>query len=111
VLNWIDKGQPSPYQGATGTSPSGEIYQLSEGRVGQLGQSGSITINNGQTVPWVWSVIEFDSSGNPTFTNNSIFPTFTVYKNGYFVGTYPQCSVATFVQKDQSYQITPSQIP
>ena len=110
ILNWVGTGQSSPYMGRSGTSPSGEVYQLAEGRLGVLGQSVNQTIN-GMTTPWIWSVIEFDSSGNPMFTNHSIFPTFTVYKNGYFVANYPQSSVTTFNQNTDAYQLTPSQIP
>jgi len=110
ILNWIGTGQASPYMGASGTSPSGETYLLAEGRVGRLGQSINATLN-GMSTPWIWSVIEFDSSGNPTFTNHSVFPSFTVYRNGNFQITYPQSSVASFILNDESYQLTPSQIP
>ena len=110
ILNWIGAGQPSPYMGASGTSPSGQIYQLQEGRVGKLGQQGSETLN-GRTVPWIWSVIEFDSSGNPTYSDHGVFPTYSVYVNGSLAATYAQSTVASFVLKDETYQRTPSQIP
>ena len=76
-----------------------------------MGQSGSQTINNGRTVPWVWSVIEFDSSGIPTYTDTAMFPTYSVYVNGGLLVTFNQSSVASFVANDQTYQRTPSQIP
>jgi hypothetical protein len=106
---WVGQGQRSPYSGP-GISPSGEICQLAEGRIGSVGQRVSNTIN-GRTVPWVWSAIEFDSNGNPTYSNVAIFPTYSVYRNGQLVATYNQSSVATFVAKDETYQLTPSQIP
>jgi hypothetical protein len=111
ILNWISTGQASPYMGASGTSPSGKVYQLAEGRVGTLGQHGSQTINGGRTVPWIWSVIEFDSAGNPTYSDHAMFPTYSVYVNGTLAVTYPQSSVASFVANDQTYQRTPSQVP
>jgi hypothetical protein len=110
IPGWLQSGQPSPYMGASGTSPSGKTYQLAEGRIGAVGQAGSQTIN-GRTVPWIWSVIEFDSSGNPTYSDTGMFPTYSVYVNGSLVATYPQSSVASFVANDQTYQRTPSQIP
>jgi len=110
VPNMVLAGQASPYMGASGTSPSGEVYQLAEGRIGTLGQSGSETIN-GRTVPWIWSVIEFDSSGKPTTSNHAMFPTYSVYTNGALTNTYPQCSVQSFVANDETYQLIPSQIP
>lgn len=110
VLNWVSSGQASPYMGASGISPSGEFYQIAEGRVGTTGQSASITLNN-RTVPWIWSVIEFDSAGNPTFTNHGMFPTYSVYRNGVLQTTYPQSTVSAFILKDETYQVTPSQIP
>ena len=112
ILDWsaADQAQPSPYNGSYGTSPSGKVYQLVEGRVGLLGQAGSQTINN-RTVAWIWSVIEFDSSGNATYSDHAIFPTYSVYVNGVLTITYPQSSVASFVALDQTSQRIPSQIP
>jgi IPT/TIG domain len=110
ILNWIGTGQASQYMGASNTSPSGKVYQLAEGRIGTMGQIGSATINGGRTVPWIWSVIEFDSSGNPTTSDHAVFPTYSVYVNGNLTATYPQSSVASFIVKDQTYQRTPSQI-
>jgi hypothetical protein len=110
ILNWVDVGQASTYMGSSGTSPSGEIYQLAEGRVGQLGQNGSQTINQ-RTVPWIWSVIEFNAAGTPTYTNHGMFPTYSVYVNGSLAATYAQSPAATFFQNDATYQLIPSQIP
>jgi hypothetical protein len=109
VLVWVGTGQSSPYIGP-GTSASGQVYQLAEGRIGTLGQRGSQTIN-GRTVAWIWNVIEFDSAGNPTYSDHATFPTYSVYQNGILVATYPQGSVASFVALDQTSQRTPSQIP
>jgi hypothetical protein len=112
IPGWAVKGQPSPYMGCcSNASPSGEIYQIAEGRIGTAGQRGSQTINGGRTVPWIWSVIEFNSSGTPTYTNVGMFPTYSVYVNGSLVATYPQSTVAAFVLKNDTYQLTPSQIP
>jgi hypothetical protein len=111
IPGWIQAGQPHPNNGTINTSPSGEKYQLAEGRIGTVGQLGSETLNGGRTVPWIWSVVEFDSSGNPTTTNDAMFPTYSVYSNGVLTATYPQSAVATFVALDQTYQLLPSQIP
>jgi hypothetical protein len=85
--------------------------QLAAGRVGTIGQLASQTINGGRTVPWVWSVIEFNSSGTPTYSNVGMFPTYSVYVSGNLAATYPQSAVAAFVLNNQTYQLTPSQIP
>jgi hypothetical protein len=110
IPGWVGAGEPY-LNGGPGESGSGQIYQLAEGRIGKVGQTGSMTINSGRTVPWVWSVIEFNSSGNPTYSDTAIFPTYSVYVNGSLVATYTQSSVASFVAYDQTYQRTPSQIP
>jgi len=110
VPGWVAAGQASPYMGASGTSPSGEVYQLAEGRIGTVGQAGSQTIN-GRTVPWIWSAIEFNAAGAPSYSNRAMFPTYSVYVNGSLVVTYPQSTVASFTANSQSYQLTPAQIP
>ena len=74
-------GESSRNMGTTDISGSGQAYQVAEGRLGAKGQAGSQTINN-RTVPWIYSVIEFDSSGHPTVSDHSTFPTFFVYING-----------------------------
>lgn len=118
ILDWIAPGQPSQYNGKSGTSPSGQVYQLVEGRLGTLGQQVNLTLNN-RTAPWVWTVIKFDSSGNPTYSEDAVFPTYSVYINGTLVKTYQQIAVSCFsgsnasscfAGKDQTYQLTPSQI-
>jgi hypothetical protein len=83
--------------GKSGTSSSGKVYQVGQGRVGSLGQAGSITINNGRTVPWVYDVIEFDPSGNPTYSDHATFPTYSIFQNGQRVAVFPQSSVVSFV--------------
>jgi len=109
IINWLGKAESSQYNDKSDTSSSGKVYQLAEGRIGGMGQAISFTINN-RTVPWIWSVIEFDSSGNPTYSDHAIFPTYSVYVNGSLVATYPQTSVATFAAKDDTYQRVPSDI-
>jgi hypothetical protein len=56
------------------------------------------------------AVIEFDTSGNSTYSDVAMFPTYSVYINGTLTTTYPQSSVVNFVAKDQTYQRTPSQV-
>jgi len=118
VLNWIAQGQPNQYNGKSGTSGSGEVYQLVEGRLGTTGQKVNLTLNS-RTAPWVWTVIKFDSSGNPTYSERAVFPTYSVYVNGTLAHTYEQIPVSCFsgnnasscfAGKDQTYQLTPSQI-
>jgi hypothetical protein len=114
ISNWLQAGQASPYNGATGTSPSGMKYLLNEGRVGAVGQAVNQTLN-GVSTPWIWSVIEFSPSGVPTYSKPglfpAVFPTYSVYINGVLSNTYPQISAGTFATYSQSYQFTPSQIP
>jgi len=118
----ISQGQSDRYDGNSSTSPSGELYQMAEGRVGLVGQLLTTTFYNasqsvagtnvvGVTVPWIYSVIEFDSFGNPTTSIHTIFPTFSVYENGNLVATYPQGPAIQFMILDESNELTPSQIP
>ena len=104
VSNWLDAGQSGPYNSAQGTSATGKQYQIAEGRVGRVGQRAYTVVNSGRTIPWIYSVIEFDSSGNPTYSDVSIFPTFSVYQNGTLVGApHEQTGILTFFDDyDQS---------
>jgi len=88
------QGDAYPQNGQTGTSLFGDQFLLAETRVGSEGQKGWKTLNNGEEIPWVWSVIEFAPNGNPDYgriqnaspitptTNYQIFPTYSVYVNG-----------------------------
>jgi hypothetical protein len=111
-LDWAGAGQPSQYEGYSHTSRAGEVYQIAEGRIGSNGQLGSETIN-GRTVPWIWSAIEFNSAnGTPNYNPPlGMFPTYYLYVNGTLTYTFTQSTVAAFILKDQTYQLTPSQIP
>jgi hypothetical protein len=113
LLGWAGKGQPSQYDGYSSTSPSGQVYQIAEGRIGSVGQLGSQTINGGRTVPWIWSAIEFNSAnGTPTYNPPlAMFPTYYLYVSGSLAYTFAQSSVAAFTANDETYQLTPSQIP
>lgn len=103
-------GQNHTNNSAAGvTSSAIGVYQLAEGRVGTTGQAVSLTIN-GRSVPWIWSVIKFDTAGNPITTDHAIFPTYSVYKDGVQVATYPQGSPSTFIALDDTYQRLPSEI-
>jgi hypothetical protein len=74
-------GQPDQYNGYSGTSPSsGMVYQINEGAMALPAQFIFATINQ-HSAPWIWSAIEFDSSGNP-FNINQPFPTYYVYIDG-----------------------------
>jgi hypothetical protein len=65
-------------------------YRTTEGRIGPTGQAINRTINGG-TTPWIWSVIEFDSSGNLIVPiDHAMFPTYSIYWNGNLVQTCPQ---------------------
>ncbi len=102
-------GQASQYMGA-GNSRSGQTYLISEGRVGAIGRAINQTIN-GRSTPFIWSVIEFNSSGVATYSDVGMFPTYSVYVNGNLQVTYPQSPAANFIVMDETYQRTPSQIP
>lgn len=54
IANWVAAGEASIYNGATGTSPSGQAYQLAEGRLGSFGQAVNQTLN-GHTSPFIFS--------------------------------------------------------
>ena len=60
---------------------------------------------------FVWSVVEFNSSGTAMYSDVSIFPSFSVYVNGLYVTTYNQAPVATFMSQNAAYQLAPSQFP
>jgi hypothetical protein len=120
IPGWVDSGQSDQYNGHSGTV-SGELYQMAEGRVGLTGQllsqefynaSQSVSGTNvvGVTVPWIYSVIEFNSSGTPTTTTHTIFPTFSVYKNGVLQTTYPQSAATQFMILNETYELSPSQV-
>jgi hypothetical protein len=116
IVGWIasafdyDEGETSYYMGFPGTSLSGNIYQVAEGRIGPLGQKGSLTIN-GRTVPWIYDVIEFDSSGGYSVIKSS-FPTFSVYKNRTRQYIIPQSSTHDFIYSyDSSNQTAWSPVP
>ena len=119
IAYWASTPESSQYDGASGSSPSGQTYQLSEGRVGLTGQAVNATIN-GSTAPWIWSVIKFDSSGNPTYSERSVFPTMSIYTNGHLTGTVEQMATSCWASgtpsscfssgKNSNYQLTPSQI-
>ena len=80
--------------GIHGPSAGGNIVQqLAEGRIGRVGQRGSMTINQQLTVPCIWSVIEFDRQGNFVSPQHEIFPTYSVYMNGQAVLTLPQSEI------------------
>jgi hypothetical protein len=104
-------GEAHPSNGARGVTSSGSgVYQLAEGRLGSLGQRVNATIN-GRTTPWIWSVIRFDSSGTLSPVDHAIFPTYYVYKDGSLFATFPQSAPATFINKDDTYQRLPPEVP
>lgn len=105
-------GQNHPDNGASGITASADaVYQLAEGRVGTTGQAVNQTIN-GRTTPYIWSVIEFGTSGVATTTDTAIFPAYSVYKDGSRIATYSQTqsNMTAFIAKTASYQRLPSQI-
>ena len=103
-------GDPSPHDGAVGFSPFYMYYQLNEGQIGGAGQLVNWTLNQSST-PWIWSVVEFDEWGIPTTAGHAMFPTYSVYVNGTLTAIYPQSSAAAFIAQNDTYQLTPSQIP
>jgi hypothetical protein len=109
----IPADSSNQWNGWIGTTPTTvNTYQIAQARVGSVGQRVYATLNNGATVPWIWSVVEFDSYGNPVMIGNpanyQVFPTFTVYVNGTVYATYPQSSVASILQLNDTSEITPS---
>jgi len=106
VPKWLEAGQASTYMGMHGLSAGGNtVEQLAEGRIARVGQRGCMTINQQQTVPWIWSAIEFDSQGNFVSPPHEIFPIYSVYVNGQLTSVLPQSSVSDFVAKNEGNQI------
>ena len=101
--------QSDPDNNYDGSTTAGDPYQIAEGRLGEDGRAISQTIN-GHDVGWIWSVIELDQSGNPTTSNHGMFPTYWVYKNGNRIDAYPQSAATDFINQNQSYHITPSDV-
>jgi hypothetical protein len=99
--------------GTVGSTSAGNVYALAEGRIGTIGQLISETINS-RSVPWIWSVVEFDSSGNPINVQNdnnyATFPTYFIYINGQIYAQVPQGQLEDFTTLNSSSQLTPSQI-
>jgi hypothetical protein len=102
-----------PSSGSRGlTSSQTGVYQLSEGRLGSLGQRVNRTINSRST-PWIWSVIRFDLDGmlNPGDIDHQIFPTYFVYADGQLIGQYSQADAETFIALDETSQRSPGDVP
>ena len=107
--------------GAQGTSINGYQFQLAEVRVSQKGADGWSTLNNGQVIPWIWSVVEFDQNGNPVNIgtvsspliypgNYQIFPTYSIYKNGQFAYMINQSSVPAFASPLTPNELQPGDV-
>jgi hypothetical protein len=111
ITGWYPSlpGEASPYNGM-GTSPSGLPYLLTEGRIGDVGQIVNATLNQTST-PWIWNAIESDINETPSVVSHAMFPTYSVYVNGTLTNTYPQSSVSTFAAENDTYELTPSQLP
>jgi hypothetical protein len=101
------------FNGWVNFSPLGNEYQLAESRVGPTGQIIGENLNNTPSIPWIYSVVEFDQNRNPIIPSiTAIFPTYSLYVNGQLYATYPQTSAVVFsgLNATQS-QLIPSQIP
>ena len=115
-------GVTHPNDGNVGTSLFGDKYQLSEVRVDRAGQNGWAALHNQATIPWVWSVIEFDQNGYPDYgrlknassinptTNYQLFPTYSVYINGKLLYKTTQGTSASFANLTPGLQLSPSAI-
>jgi len=105
-------GETNRNSGYWGPDSSGRgVAQLVEGRVGSIGQQVNRAIN-GTSTPWIWNVIEFDSTGSILVPmDHAMFPTYSIYVNGRIALTCPQSAPAPFVAKDDKYQRLPSDIP
>ena len=111
ITGWYPalSGETNSYTG-TGTSPSGLSYLLTEGRIGDVGQIVNSTLNQTST-PWIWNAIEYDSTNTPSVVSHAMFPTYSVYTNGVLTNTYSQSSISVFAAQNDTYEITPSQLP
>jgi len=105
-------GEPHPSNGENRVTSSGTgLFQLNEGRIGLVGRAVDRTLNDptgtvGATTPWIWSVVKFDSAGNPAPLDHQIFPTYFVYENGQKVGEFSQSDPESFISLDSGSQRT-----
>ncbi len=97
-----------------GWSVTGQFYKIAEGRLGSMGQAVNQTLL-GHSTPWIWSVVEFNSSGVPNYQNHSIFPSFRFYSNGNVIPNADYspnaAAAAAFIGSNASYQINPPPNP
>ncbi len=96
------------------TSAQGQSPGVSAG--GTVCFVANATVNGGGnaawTTPWIWSVIEFNSSGNFVFPfDHGMFPTYSIYWDGALLKTCTQSSPSAFVSKNGASQRLPSDIP
>ena len=105
-------GQDHPNNGFRGIDSAGQgVAQLVEGRLGTIGQTINTTINGG-TTPWIWNVIEFDSTGSIVLpVDHAMFPTYSIYLNGSLVSTCSQSDPGSFIAQNSTYRRLPSDIP
>jgi len=110
--------ETGPLNGQFGiTSDGTTIYQISEARLGDEGQqinqflNGPSGANYITTTPWIWSVVQFDSSGRTTAwrqgsisDNLAIFPTYQVYTNGFALPPTIQPDIMTFIGLTSAFQ-------
>jgi len=124
---FVTTSEPHPLHGADGRGPSGSFYQLVEGRVGLLGQTVDLTLNDcgipvpvivggvaafqcsnwpllvGRTTPWIFSVVRLDVDGNlfPIGVDHSLFPSRSIYIDGELVLHVEQSNPFPFIDLDR----------
>jgi hypothetical protein len=118
------KSEPHPDNGKKGlTAAKLTVFHLNEGRVGSDGQKINMTINyctqlnafdlcvgdTSATVPYIYSVIQFDSTGNYTI-DHQIFPMYSIYENGKLVNVDHQHPLEEFIKLNSNSQIKASEI-
>jgi hypothetical protein len=115
----VQAPEVDPLNGQTGVSAAGDfVYHINQTRVGAVGQAGDTYLNDrtsnttygipGNTTPWTWSVIQFDSSGTlrvPLTTQ--VFPTYYVFEDDTRIAVRPQSVLEPFVSLSSSSRFIP----
>jgi hypothetical protein len=105
--------------GITGISAAGDfVYHINQSRVGATGQAGDTYLNDrtsnltygvpGNTTPWTWSVIQFDSSGNLRIPLTAqVFPTYYFFEDDTRIAVRPQSVLEPFISLSSSSRFIP----
>ncbi len=104
---WVLQGHEyTPDSGIVGTgTATGLEFMMEEGRIDAAGRQVNAYLT-GNTTPYIWDVIKFDSQGHWQTTDHATFPSYWTYKNGELEplgpNQYSQSSVAAFAAMNEN---------